>query len=101
MLVSLDPVRDTPEVLRGFSFERNIYSSRWMIARTGNADVNRVARALGISYEGEMAGSLNHTPALVLLDSRGHEVARTDKLDVPSAEFMSAVREAIAADART
>jgi len=101
MLVSLDPVRDTPEVLRGFSFDRSIYSSRWMIARTGNADVDRVARALGVSYESEMAGTLNHTPVLVLLDSRGHEVARTDRLDAPSSEFMSAVREAIAADART
>jgi protein SCO1/2 len=101
MLVSLDPLRDTPEVLRGFGVDRNISSSRWMISRTGDSDVGRVARTLGISYENEMAGTLDHTPDLVLLDARGHELARTDKLDAPSAEFMSAVRQAIAADART
>jgi len=100
LLLSLDPSRDTPAVLRGFGTDRDVDSNRWLLARTASQDVGRVARALGIVHEEAAAGVINHTPVLVLLDAKGKELARSEKLSAPDAQFIAAVRQAIAADAR-
>jgi protein SCO1/2 len=77
LFVSVDPARDTPQVLREFT--ANFHPR--LIGLTGTPDeLARMARAYGASYmrqEGVTPGSylMDHTRNAVLYDPDGHPVA--------------------------
>ena len=98
LLVSLDPVRDDTAALRSVFDKRKLDATRWTFARTSEAHVRALAALLGVRYRALADGEFNHTSALVLLDSRGRVLARTEKLGaVPDPEFLGSVRKALAA----
>jgi protein SCO1/2 len=97
-LVSMDPVRDSPEALARVAQRRGLDAERWRLLRPAPDDVRTLAAVLGIRYRALADGEFNHTSALVLLDARGRVLARTENLGaVPDAAFLDAVRAALAA----
>ena len=93
VLISLDPARDTPVVLGETATKRKIDTARWTLAVPAPADVRKVAGILDIRYRQLADGSFNHTSALILLDTNGRIVARTEQVGPkPDPEFLSAVR---------
>lgn len=94
VLLSLDPARDTPAALRTVAVEREIDSRRWLLGRTAAQDVAAVAAAARIQYRPLSDGSIDHSTALVLLDTNGRVLTRTGDVDDPAA-FVTAVRAAI------
>ena len=100
LLLSLDPSRDTPQAMSAFSAERRIDSKRWVLARTSETNVSRVASVLGMSHAAASADLANHAPVLVHLDAQGRELARNEQVGAVSTRFMTAVHQAIAKDAR-
>ena len=51
---------------------------------------------LGIRYRELADGEFNHTSALVLLDSQGRVLARTERMgSQPDPEFLAVVRKAL------
>lgn len=97
LLVSLDPARDDTAALASVAGKRRLDPARWTLARTEAAGVRRVAALLGIRYRALADGEFNHSSALVLLDSEGRVLARTDRLgSVPDPDFLAAVRAALA-----
>ena len=96
LLVSLDPDRDTPTVLKALSEKRKLDSKRWTLARADAPAVSKIAALLGVRYRKLADGDFNHTSALVLLDADGRILARTEKMGaIPDPEFLKAVKKAL------
>lgn len=97
VLISMDPLRDTPAALKKVADQRKLDPKRWTLASPPAADVRAVAGVLGIRYRALADGEFNHTSAVVLLDSEGRILARTEQMGTkPDPEFLAAVREATA-----
>lgn len=98
LIVSMDPARDDTAALAAVATRRQLDAGRWTLARTGAADVRRLAALLGIRYRALADGEFNHTSVLVLLDADGRRLASTERLGaVPDPAFLAAVRQALAA----
>jgi protein SCO1/2 len=96
LLVSLDPDNDTPDALKRVADKRHLDTARWRLARADKAGVRRLAAVLGIQYKQIENKEFSHSSALVLLDADGRLVARSDTLGAADAEFVAAVKGAIA-----
>jgi len=95
-LISLDPKRDTPQVLARMQRERDIDPARWTLVRPDPLDVGAIAGLLGIRYRALSDGEFNHTTVLVLLDADGRVVARTEQVGGrPDPSFLAAVRRTL------
>jgi protein SCO1/2 len=95
-LISLDPKRDTPQVLARMQKDRDLDAARWTVASPEPRDVRAIAGLLGIRYRELADGEFNHTTVLVLLDADGRVIARTEKVGgLPDPLFLAAVRRTL------
>ena len=95
ILVSIDPKRDTVEVLKTLQQAHHVDPTRWSMLRTDDQDaVRELAAVLGISYRFLPNGMINHSAVLTLLDDEGVPVARMDSLDQPEDALLQALKEA-------
>lgn len=93
VLISMDPSRDTPETLAKLMSERNLAPASWLLLSPRPDEVRSIAGILGIRYRALADGEFNHTTTLVLLDSDGRVLARTDRIGSNGdPEFLAAVR---------
>lgn len=98
LFVSLDPARDSVAVLKSVADKRQLDPARWMLARTGKADVRKLAALLGVRYRALANGDFNHTSALFLLDREGRVLGHSDRLGaLPDPAFLAEVRRAAGA----
>ena len=98
LMISLDPARDDVAALRSYAKKRQLDPTHWTLARTGKADVRKLAALLGVRYRALANGDFNHTSALFLLDGEGRVLDHSDRLGpVPDPAFLAAVRRAAAA----
>ncbi|HVR82096.1 MAG TPA: SCO family protein [Luteimonas sp.] len=96
LLISMDPVRDTPARLLSVATARGLDPAGWTLASPAARDVRSVAGVLGIRYRALADGAFNHTSALVLLDAQGRILARTETMgSQPDPGFVAAVRHAL------
>ena len=100
VLVSFDPKRDTPHVLRAVSAERHIDLSRWTLLRTNPtnaAGVRELAALLDVSYRALPSGDFNHSSVVTLLDEQGRIAARSDRIGEPDPDLIAAIRRVVSA----
>lgn len=93
LLVSFDPVRDTPAVLRNLARERGL-DDRWIVAVASDSDARALSAALGIKYRKLDSGEFFHGATIVALDRDGRPIARTDRPGQREA-VVSGVRRAL------
>ena len=74
--ITLDPARDTPEVLREYASARRIDPQGWSFATGPAADVDAVARAYGVGSVRAASGEIEHTVATFLIDGEGRIARR-------------------------
>jgi protein SCO1/2 len=96
LMVSFDPERDTPEVLKKTAQEHGC-DSRWVLARCDDATTRKVAAVLGIQYRRIANGEFNHSSTIDLLDRDGRIAARSGKLGGADATLVGAVRKVLSA----
>ncbi len=66
---TVDPERDTPEVLRAYADKHGARPERWLFLTGVREEINRLAfQGMGIGSEGE---SMHHSTRLVLVDPEG------------------------------
>jgi protein SCO1/2 len=95
-LISMDPVRDTPQALAAVVAKRKLDTRRWTLASPRKDDVRQVAGVLGVRYRELADGEFNHSSALVLLDAEGRVLARTEKMgSQPDPDFVAEVKRAL------
>lgn len=97
LLVSFDPKRDTPLVLKKVAEERHLDLARWTLTRTDAAGVRKLAAVLDVQYRQIANGDFNHSSVITLLDGDGHIVARSDRIGELDPKLLAAVQHALAA----
>ncbi|WP_347358690.1 SCO family protein [Bdellovibrio sp.] len=71
VLVSFDPEKDTPEVLKAYAKKRNL-SSQWDLLTAKSDKVPReIASVLGIKYSKVEGGDYDHSYIITVLDAEG------------------------------
>jgi protein SCO1/2 len=92
LLVSFDPARDTPAVLRDVLQRHDLDPTRWLLAAPPDDDGARVvAGALGIRYRRAADGQFEHTRQVTLLDGAGQVRAQSEDLRTIAAAVPAAV----------
>jgi protein SCO1 len=93
-LITLDPARDDTAALKKTADQRGGDSARWRLYRTQPKDVRKLAGVLGVQFRQLKNGEFNHSTLIILLDAQGVELARTDNITKPDANFIKAVLKA-------
>lgn len=71
ILVSIDPDRDTPKVLKAYSKKQQLDSNYWTLLH-GDADaILELAAVLGVKYKKLNDGSFSHSNIVHVLDQKG------------------------------
>ncbi len=71
VLVTIDPSRDTPSVLRALSKKQNLDINRWSLL-VGNEDaVQTLAGLLGVSFIKKENGDFDHSNQITILNRNG------------------------------
>ena len=71
LLVSIDPERDTPEVLRAFRAKHELPTERWTLLR-GNAEATRqLAEMVGFNYQPGSPTQYAHSLLISIMDESG------------------------------
>jgi protein SCO1/2 len=79
--ISLDPVRDTPAVLREYATKRGADLSHWSFLTGAPADVDAVLKAYGVGSAKAADGQIEHVVATFLIDGDGRIARRYIGLD--------------------
>jgi protein SCO1 len=95
-LVTLDPARDDIAALKSTAAQRAGDPARWRLYRTQPADVRKLAGVLGVQFRQLSNGEFNHSTLMILLDSQGVELARTENIAKVDPAFLKAVVAATA-----
>ena len=70
VLVSFDPKRDTPEVLRRLAADRSLDLARWTLLTGDDDGVRELAAVLGMKYR-VAGGEFVHSSIITILDDTG------------------------------
>jgi protein SCO1/2 len=83
--ITLDPARDTPEVLRGYMRLYDLDGAHWSFLTGPPAQVAGVIKAWGMWARPAANGQLDHPSRIYLVDTRGRvrEIYNLDFLRVP------------------
>lgn len=83
--ISLDPARDTPEVLRGYMRLYDLDGKTWSFLTGPRADVAKVHAAWGMWAKPAANGQLDHPSRVYLVDRQGRirEIYNLEFLRVP------------------
>ncbi len=71
LLVSIDPARDTPEVLKSFAERNNLDLNKWRLITGNQNGISELAAVLGFRYKKEKDGSFSHSNIISVLNENG------------------------------
>jgi protein SCO1/2 len=74
--ISLDPERDTPEVLRAYALARGVDLAGWSFLTGSPAEIDPVLAAYGVGKSVVGGGGIEHTVATFLIDPSGRIAKR-------------------------
>lgn len=79
VLVSFDPVRDTPAVLKSYAVSRKLDLSRWkLITNNSESKIRELAVATNFKFRKDDKGEFTHSYMILLLDQKGVIQSRLD-----------------------
>ncbi len=98
VMISLDTLRDTPEVLAAMARKQQLDPPLFRLAvPRKDADTRVLAAGLNIRYRELTGGEIGHTARITLLDGQGAVRAVTTRLEAePEAAFVAKVKEVLA-----
>lgn len=76
VLVSFDPQRDTPEVLKNYMAKKNLSSNWHLLTAKTDKEPRGIASLLGIKYKKIEGGDYDHSFVIAVLDKEGVVVGR-------------------------
>lgn len=97
VLVTIDPVRDTPERLRALATERELPAS-WRLVSGDEGSIRVLAATLGMTYRALPDGSFAHAALYTVIDSQGRVVEQLDGVGRPIEGIVSSVRAQLDVD---
>ena len=94
VLVSFDPERDTPSVLRAYSDKMHLNPASWSLLSGHPDDVLELATLLGITYKRDQQDGFMHSNVLTVLNNAGEIVHRQEGLQQDLTATLEAIRRA-------
>jgi len=94
VLVSFDPERDTPSVLREYGDKRHLDPTSWSLLSGYPDDVLELATLLGITYKRDQRGGFTHSNVMTVLNRGGEIVHRQEGLQQDLTAILKAIRRA-------
>jgi protein SCO1/2 len=72
-LISLDPTRDSPQVLNQYMKDHNLNSSKWQMLNGAAEDVLELSALLGVRYKpmDSEGNDISHSNMITVLDKQG------------------------------
>lgn len=70
-LVSLDPQRDTPEVMKEYMQEKGLDEDRWTLLQGEPGDVRELSALFGVRYRPMGTSDIAHSNMITVLDADG------------------------------
>lgn len=83
VLVTIDPLVDTPERLLAYARKNGLDPSRWTLLNGPPAQVRVLANVIGFKYRPTGTGQYSHTIRITVLDREGVVVDHADGLERP------------------
>jgi len=74
VLVSIDPERDTPGVLRRYRETMRLENERFTLLRGSASDVRELAQVVGVAYAKTEGSDIAHTRLVTVLDANGEVI---------------------------
>jgi protein SCO1/2 len=71
ILVSVDPERDTPGILKKFAAAHGLTAGRWTLLTGANSAVRELAGVLGVKYRKDSRGDYVHSNIISAVDRNG------------------------------
>ncbi|HBZ71292.1 MAG TPA: hypothetical protein DEP35_16815 [Deltaproteobacteria bacterium] len=96
VLVTIDPLVDTPERLLAYARKNDLDLSRWSLLNGSPDDVRVLANVLGFKYRPTGTGQYSHTIRITLLDRSGNVADHMDGLERPLAPIAARVSALLA-----
>ncbi|MGD9597724.1 MAG: SCO family protein [Steroidobacteraceae bacterium] len=91
LMVTVDPVRDTPAALTALAKARRIDPARWTLATSDEATIRKIAALLSIQYRKLPDGEFNHSSVLTVLSRDGEILRRSSVLGRVDPEIVAAL----------
>lgn len=94
VLVSFDPGRDTPEVLKNYAKDRKLDLSRWrLITNRNESKVRELAVSTNFKYMKDEKGEFTHSYMILLLDHDGVVQSRLDGANLDHKPMVQKLKE--------
>jgi protein SCO1/2 len=71
ILVTFDPKRDTPRVLKTLTLNQQLDERRWSLLSGREADIRSLAAVLGVEFKKKSNGDFLHSSQITVLNSEG------------------------------
>jgi protein SCO1/2 len=94
VLVTFDPARDTPAVLRAYGARMGLDPGSWLLLFGRPDDVLELATLLGIKYKNDQIGGFIHSNVITVLNKAGEIVHRHEGLQQDMASTLAVIRRA-------
>ncbi|MDP2454282.1 MULTISPECIES: SCO family protein [unclassified Kaistella] len=78
VLVSIDPENDTPEVLKAYAQQRNIYGEPWLFLRSDKESVRELANVLAVKYKKISPIVFSHSNIISVFNKNGEMVNQVE-----------------------
>jgi protein SCO1 len=90
ILITIDPSRDKPSVLKKYAAAKNLDTHRWSLLHGSKDDIMQLAMMLGFKYSQNADGSFTHSSLISFLNKKGeikyqNEGLVLDKSTIPDA----------------
>jgi protein SCO1/2 len=90
LLVSIDPENDTPEVLKAYAKQNNMYGAPWLFLRSDKEAVRELANVLAVKYKKISPIVFSHSNIISVFNKNGEMVDQQEGT-VKSAEVAKIV----------
>lgn len=90
--VTIDPAKDTPEVLAGFAANVGADPKRWRFARASDGDFGPLLARAALMAAPGTAGRVEHNTRFLVLDAQGRLIERYDDNRWPEARVVEQLR---------
>ncbi len=100
VLVTVDPERDTLDVLRRYRREMHLEKDGWKLLRGPDSEVRKLAAVLGFNYEQIDSGQFVHSSLITVLNARGEIVYQQNGVGADTVALKDAIHRAAIEDSQ-
>jgi protein SCO1/2 len=86
VLITMDPIRDTPEQLKSFAAIHQLDLSRWILLTGTEADALEIGNVLNVRFKKDAEGNFDHSNIIHIINNKGNIVHQQIGLEVEPKE---------------